>query len=186
MKTKDMILCALAAAITAVLAPVSLPIGPVSITLGVFAVMLSGGILKPGYAFVSQIVYILLGCAGLPVFSNFRGGFQVLAGPTGGYLVVYPFMALLIALCAQWYGRHAAAKATRRFGLTLFFSMLASLILCYAAGSLWFAFQQQTPLKQALVMTVCPFIPGDVIKAILAVLVSVVLRRRLGHLLNRT
>ena len=99
MKVRGMVLAALFAAVTAVLAQISIPIAvsAVPFSLGIVGVFLSGALLGKKEAFFAQLVYILLGLVGLPVFSQFRGGFSVLAGPTGGYLFVYPLMAFVIA-----------------------------------------------------------------------------------------
>ena len=99
--TYDLVLAALCAALTAVVAPFSIAIGPISLTLSVFAVLFTGAMLRPGWAFAAQVVYIAIGAIGLPVFSGFKSGPQVLLGATGGYLVAYPLMALVLSLVCQ-------------------------------------------------------------------------------------
>ena len=99
--THDLVLAALCAALTAVVAPFSIAIGPISLTLSVFAVLFTGAMLRPGWAFAAQVVYIAIGAIGLPVFSGFKSGPQVLLGATGGYLVAYPLMALVLSLVCQ-------------------------------------------------------------------------------------
>ena len=84
--THDLVLAALCAALTAVVAPFSIAIGPISLTLSVFAVLFTGAMLRPGWAFAAQVVYIAIGAIGLPVFSGFKSGPQVLLGATGGRL----------------------------------------------------------------------------------------------------
>ena len=87
MKTKSMILVALFAAITSVLAllpAIPLPFSPVPITFQVIGIFLAGAILGPRLGFLSQLVYLLLGSIGLPVFAGGSAGFSVILGPTGG------------------------------------------------------------------------------------------------------
>ena len=88
-KTKQMVLIALMTAVTCVLGPLSIPLpfSPVPISLTNFAIFLAIFVLGMKNGTISFIIYLLLGAVGVPVFSSFRGGLQVLAGPTGGYLL---------------------------------------------------------------------------------------------------
>ena len=78
------VLCALFAAFCAVCSQLTIPIQPVPITLGTFAVLLAGGFLGSRYGLMSIVIYLLLGAAGVPVFSMMRSGVSVIAGPAGG------------------------------------------------------------------------------------------------------
>lgn len=100
-KIYAIIITALFAALTAVFSQISIPIGPVPVNLALLAVFTAAGLLSPGRAVLSQVVYLLLGAVGVPVFSGFRGGFAVLAGPTGGYIVGYIVAALTIPCCSS-------------------------------------------------------------------------------------
>ena len=102
MKTKDMTLTAVMAALICIAGPLSIFIGPIPLSLATFAVYLSGAALgkKRGTAAVG--LYLLIGIIGVPVFSGFSGGFQKLAGVTGGYLVGYLPCALLSGIGAEW------------------------------------------------------------------------------------
>ena len=95
---KEINLIAVFTAVTAILAQISIPIpiSPVPVTLSIFGVLLSSLILGRKCGTISQIVYILLGAAGVPVFAGLRGGLSVLLSPTGGYIVSYPIIALVI------------------------------------------------------------------------------------------
>ena len=93
--TKNLVLCAMCAALTCVLAPISIPIGTVPISLATFAVMLSAAVLGPKLGVISQAVYLLLGCIGVPVFAGFSAGVNCIVGPTGGYLMGYLVLALV-------------------------------------------------------------------------------------------
>ncbi|MFV0412405.1 MAG: biotin transporter BioY, partial [Oscillospiraceae bacterium] len=88
-KTGQMVFAALMAALIAVLAQIMVPIGPVPFSMAIFGVFFAGAMLPPLAASASIAVYLLLGIVGLPVFTGFKGGPQVLLGPTGGYLAGY-------------------------------------------------------------------------------------------------
>ena len=101
MKTKDICTIAVLAALLCVVAPLSVPVGPIPISLASFAVYLAGAFLgwKRGTAAVA--VYILLGAAGVPVFSGYEGGLQKLAGVTGGFILGYLPCAAVVGLAAD-------------------------------------------------------------------------------------
>ena len=160
MKTKNLAFCALMAAVTAVCAQISIPLpGGVPLTLSVAAVYLSGAFLGPGLAFASQLVYLLLGAFGLPVFAGFSGSLGVLLGSTGGYLLAYPLMAAAVALGRRLWGGKLPSLAA---------SMLIALLLCYAGGTAWFMAVTQKSLAVSLAACVFPFVPVDLCKIALA------------------
>ena len=86
-RTLDLATAALVTALIAASAWITLPLGAVPVTLQVFFVVLAALLLPPGWAAASMLAYVVLGAAGLPVFSGAQGGLGVLAGPTGGYLI---------------------------------------------------------------------------------------------------
>ncbi len=102
-RTTMMILCGIFAAVTAICSLITIPLGftPVPVNLGTLSVFLTGGILGKKYGTLSMTVYVLLGAAGVPVFSGFRGGIGVLAGPTGGYIIGYIVAVLIIGLLME-------------------------------------------------------------------------------------
>ena len=188
LKTKqsilDVTLTAMFTAVTAVLSQIAIPIGPVPISCSLIAVYLSGILLTPKLAVLSQIVYLLLGAVGVPVFANFGAGLAKLAGPTGGYLVVYPILALCISLCMRVYDRHILPKQNQMkhktaLAQTVTFMVAvlsAALLLCYLTGTLWFVFYAGASFQKALSLTVIPFIAGDIVKIILCTILTVFLR----------
>ena len=94
---KQITLTGLMTAVICLLAPLSLniPISPVPISLGYLAVYFVLSVLGMKLGVLSVVAYILLGLAGIPVFTGFTGGPGKLLGPTGGYIVGYIFMALI-------------------------------------------------------------------------------------------
>ena len=171
MQTRQLTRMALFTALTAVLSQiiVPLPFTPVPVSMATAAVMLCGALLTPRMAFLSQAAYLLLGMAGAPVFSGFGGGLAKVAGPTGGYLLAYPLMALLTALLIQRFGQGKTVVTIA--------AMLVGLALCYLGGSLWLAVSTGRTLVEALMAGVVPFIAADIAKAVLATVVARALPR---------
>ena len=188
-KTTYLVLCGLFAALTAICSYITIPLGftPVPINLGTLAVFLTGGILGRKYGTVSIVVYVLLGSIGIPVFSGFRGGISVLAGPTGGYIIGYIAAVFVVGLLAdRLMDRFRTNVQNGRRGsyasetLLLALSMVAGLIVCYAMGTAWFMISTGTPLWASLVSCVFPFLIGDAVKIIAAAL----LVRKLRPMIN--
>ena len=99
-KITTIVLCALFAAITAVLSQIAIPMpSGVPVTLQTFAIALCGFYLCTARATVSTVVYVLLGAVGVPVFSGFKGGIASIVGPTGGFII--GFIAMVIQLPAR-------------------------------------------------------------------------------------
>lgn len=167
-KLNKLILCAFFAAFTAVCSQIAIPLPftPVPINLATLSVFLSGIFLGAKYGTLSQIVYLLLGLVGLPVFSHFSSGPAIVFGPTGGYLIGYALAAFLIGLLTQKHRKFCTAF----FPLVLILSF--GLLLCYIAGTLWFMYLTKTNLLPALSLCVLPFLPGDALKIIAATLLA--------------
>lgn len=132
---------------------IPLPFTPVPVTLQVAAVFLAGYLLEPFNAFITMLLYLLLGAVGLPVFSQ-GGGLAYLAGPTGGFLLSFPVAALVISLL------------TRRVGALA--SGIIGLILIYLGGTLHLAQVLDKGFTAAFLVAVVPFIPADIIKLVFA------------------
>lgn len=173
--TKNMALIAVMTAITCILGPlaVPLPFSPVPISFTVLAVYLSAYVLGMKRGTVTYIVYLLLGGVGVPVFSGFTGGIQKLAGPTGGYLIGFIFMSLIVG----WFIDHFNAK-----NIPAFAGMFLGTLVCYSFGTAWLAYQTQTSFIAAFGIGVIPYIPGDIIKMIIAVLIGKPVRNSLKGL----
>lgn len=165
MNTKKIVFTALFAAILCILSPISVPAGPIPVTLSVFALFLTASVLPPAEAFFAVLVYILLGALGLPVFSGFNGGFHVLTGATGGYIIAYPFMALIVSICSK------KGTAAHIGGIA------AALLLCYAGGTLQYSVISGKTFSQAAAAAVIPFIIPDIIKSALALLIGKPLKK---------
>lgn len=161
------------AALTALCArfQIYLPFTPVPVTGQVFAVLLAGAILGSRLGFISQVEYLVAGAAGLPVFTH-GGGPAALMGPTGGYLLAFPFAAALVGLAARKAG-HSSLRLT--------LACLAGLPVIYAVGFAWYAIWmtaigEPARLMVVLSQSVLPFLVIDTVKAILAAAVAAPLR----------
>ena len=160
---------------------IPLPFTPVPVSLGLMATFVSGIFLRPKSALFAQIVYLTLGGMGLPVFGHFTGGLGILIGPTGGYLLAYPIMALIVAAAIEGYERNLAA----RFGSSklpllclAFCSLTAAMLVCYTLGTAWLMFLMKLSLSKALALAVYPFIPLDIFKMAFTALAILPLRER--------
>lgn len=169
---KELTIAAVLTAITCVLAPISIPIGTVPISLGVFCILLIGAMLPPHLAVMSVLVYIMLGTVGVPVFSNYEGGFQKLIGPTGGFLFAYPFMVLIISF--------AAILFKRKKVISLCLGMILSLVVMYTFGTAWFVIITRSTVKNALIVCVAPFILVDLLKMVCAAALSTAINKALS------
>ena len=160
----NMVHCALFAALLAVCAWISIPVTDVAFTLQTFGIFLTLGLLGGKRGSGAILIYLLLGAAGMPVFSGFRGGIGVLAGVTGGYLWGFLFSGII-----YW--------ALERIGKLP--AMIAGLLVCYLCGSLWFYLYAGGGIWVILLRCVVPYLIPDGMKIALAYSLS---RRLSRHL----
>ena len=176
--TKNLTLIALMTAVLCIVSPFAVPIGlsPVPVTFCTLAIYLSVFVLGMKRGALSCVLYILLGLVGLPVFSGFLGGAGTLLGPTGGYLIGYIFIALIAGTFID--------KRTGKWYVCLL-GMVCGTAVCYLFGTLWLAYQMQLDLFSAAAIGVLPYIPADLIKMVLAMLIGTPVRKSLNraHLL---
>lgn len=158
----------LIAALTATAAQISvpLPFTPVPFTLQPMIVLLGGAALGSRLGMASQVLYLLAGIAGLPVFAAspvLPQGLLRLLGPTGGYLLSYPLAAFLTGALAE--------RGFDRRYLTSVAAMAAGLGVIFACGVCWLAWFAQPSalgLDAALRTGLYPFIPADILKILIA------------------
>lgn len=165
--TKKLTLCALFTALTAIFSQIAIPLGPVPVNLATFSALLSGALLGSKMGGVSQLAYVLLGAMGAPVFALFRGGINVLLGPTGGYLAGY-------VLSAWTAGRIVERRGDTAAMLTL--AMTAGTFACLIPGIGWYMLLTKNGLAASLAVCAVPFFPGDAIKIAAAVILAKRLR----------
>ena len=151
--------------IVCTLITIPLPSG-VPLTLQTFAVALGGFLLGPVYGTLAVGVYLLLGAAGLPVFSGFTGGLGRFFGPTGGFL--WGFL-LLAWGCGLGRGRSLSLR---------FLPGLLGLFLCHLLGTLWYARTAGLALSAAGMTVSLPFLPKDIASLALALAFARLLEKR--------
>ena len=161
------------AALTALAAQVRIPLWPVPITGQTFAVLLTGAALGWRAGGAAQLLYLAMGAAGLPVFTEASGGINVLLGPTSGYLFAFPLAAALV-------GRMAERRHDRRFW-SMVGAFVAGSALVYVLGVVGLMASLGLALTTALQEGVVPFLVGDAIKAAAAGLLLPAAWRLLGE-----
>lgn len=171
--SREMALIALFAALTAVMTQIIIPLQPVPLSLGLFGVLLCAAVLPLKLSFTAQLVYLLLGAFGAPVFSYFSGGFHKLVGPTGGYLVGYLALTLVVGLLQRRFPRAGMLGGAVILGL--------GVAVCHALGTLWLAVGLGYTPGQAFLVGSAPFLVFDACKAVGAAAVGLRLRALLGR-----
>ena len=168
-------------ALTALAAQISIPVPftPVPFTLQPMVVLLGGAALGARLGMASQVLYLAIGMAGFPVFAAsavLPQGILRLLGPTGGYLMSYPFAAFVAGALAE--------RGFDRRYLTSVVAMAAGLALIFACGVgwlAWFARPVHAGLDAALRTGLYPFLPADIIKICLAAAVMPGVWKLLGR-----
>jgi len=172
--TRDLALVALFAVLTTVCAQLSLTLPfltSVPFTLQVFGVLMAGAVLGARRGLTSQLLYLLLGVVGLPVFAGFTGGPAVLVGPTAGYLWSFPLAAWLAGLAADRTGRRERGRVVL---YTLYAGMLAGIAVIYICGVIGLSVTGVAPnLRTAVRIGILPFLWFDLFKALVAGFVAV-------------
>lgn len=178
-KTYDMAYTAIFAVLIAICSWISIPT-VIPFTLQTFAIFLAVAVLGGRRGTLAVVVYVLLGAAGLPVFSGFRGGIGVLLNTTGGYIVGFIFAGLVMWLVERLFGRKLPAQVC---------SMALGMVTYLTFGTAWFMavyLRQTGPVGLGTVLGWCviPFLIPDIIKLMLALSLGSVLRRRLTGILG--
>ena len=171
----------LVTALTAIAAQISvpLPFTPVPFTLQPMVVLLGGAALGARLGMASQVLYLALGIAGFPVFAASavlpQGALRLL-GPTGGYLMSYPFAAFVAGALAE--------RGFDRRYMTSVIAMGAGLVVVFTFGVLWlawFARPVHSGLGGALRTGLYPFLPADIINICIAAAIMPGIWRFLGR-----
>jgi biotin transport system substrate-specific component len=153
----------------------------VPITFQTLAVMLTGLVLGPGRGFAAVGLYVLLGLAGLPIFSQGRSGLGILAGPSAGYIIAFPIAAGVVG----WLATVVIRRTTKARALWLFLSAtVTSVVFVHSLGVAGIVLNTKATLEQAFLSDVV-FYPGDIIKNILAAAIAVALHRAFPDILVR-
>ncbi len=173
MKTRDLAYVALFAAIVAVLGllpPIAIPVIPVPITAQTLGVMLAGSVLGARRGGLALLLFLAVVAVGAPVLSGGRGGLGVFTGPTAGYLYSWPVAAFVVGLLTQLFWR--------RYNLAyaMVANVVGGILVIYAIGIPFTAVYADVPLTTSFTGALL-FVPGDLVKAVIASVVAVGVRR---------
>jgi biotin transport system substrate-specific component len=161
---RKMVYASLFAALTAAGAWLAIPLSYVPVTLQTLFTMLSGALLGPYFGALAMIVYVLIGLIGLPVFAQGQSGLGTLAGPAGGYLIGFIVGAVVIGLLVR-------AKKKPGF-LWLCMAMAIGELVVYTFGVAQLALVSGMALDKAVYLGALLFVPGDLLKIIVAAAIA--------------
>lgn len=168
LSVQDMCMIGVSTAIIAIMAQISIPMpAGVPLTMQTFAITLIAIVLGAKNSALATLIYVLIGAIGIPVYANLKGGAGIVVGPTGGFLMTFPIMALLIGLGADFYKKNKA---------WLIVGILVGTVVNYIGGILWFCFVAKSSFWVGFDACVAPFIPTAILKAVLAVIVGLPVR----------
>lgn len=168
---RDICYVGLFTAVIAVMAQLSIPMPlGVPMTMQTFAITLAAVVLGAKLSTYATTVYILLGAVGVPVLANFSGGLDKFVGPTGGFLISFPIMALIIGLGVDY---------RKKFKGAFVVALVLGTVVNYVVGVAMFCILTSSPVSAGISACVLPFIPTAIIKAILASVIGFELRKRL-------
>ncbi len=173
MKTRDLVVVSLLTAMIVVLAlvpPIPVPFVPVPVTLQTLGVMLAGLVLGPSRAGLAVLLYVAMAMVGLPVLPGGRAGLAVLMGPTGGFLLGMIPGAVLTGWVSRRI-RFDREMPGRQITLNFIACLAGGVVLVYAFGIPWLATVTGMGLSKAA-MAVFVFVPGDIVKALIAATVA--------------
>ena len=153
--------------VVAAAAHVSIPLWftPVPLTLQPLAVLCVGLALGPVTGCLAMLAYLAEGALGLPVFSpgpTSPGGLAQLLGPTGGFLMAYPVVAMVAGGLTRWLAPRVSRFAAAAAACT------AAVCFLFACGALWLMSLAHLSAHQTMVAAVLPFLPGEAIKIAIA------------------
>lgn len=142
---------------------IPIPFSMVPVTAQTLAVMLAGSLLPVRHAAVSLLVFLMMGAIGLPVFSGGAAGMGIIIGKTGGYLIGFLVGAALISVLK---GKKPG------FLRLLTANAIGGIIIVNTFGVLWLNYITGIGITKAIAFGALPFIPGDIVKIVIAALIT--------------
>lgn len=172
--TKEICVTGVLTAVIVIMSQISIPMpSGVPMTMQTFAITLAAVVLGAKLGGFSALIYILLGAVGLPVFAGFTGGFSYFVDPTGGFIISFPIMAYIIGL---------GIDLNHRFKGAFIICLILGTIVNYVFGTFFFCFLTNSSIMAGIAACVLPFIPTAILKAILATILGIAIRRRLSQI----
>ncbi|MEG0843838.1 MAG: biotin transporter BioY [Romboutsia sp.] len=170
LSTRELIICSLFASITAILSQIAIPVTTVPFTMQIFGVMLCGMLLGEKLGFISQVIYLLLGAIGMPVFAEMSGGLGIIFGPTGGFILSFPIVTYIVGRFSNQY----------KSKIILILGMVLGLVVSYLIGTIQFCFITKASFISGIMMCVTPFIIFDLLKIVLAYSLGSIVYKRVS------
>ena len=168
---RDICYAGLFAAVIAVMAQISIPMPlGVPMTMQTFAITLAAVVLGSKLSAIATLVYLLLGAVGVPVLDNFSGGIDKFVGPTGGFLISFPIRAYIIGLGVEHRDAFKGAFPV---------AVVVGTVVNYIVGVILFVIVAHSTVSVAVSACVLPFIPTAIIKAVLACVLGLNIRKRI-------
>lgn len=158
---------------------IPIPVSPVPLSLGMAGLYLAALLQRPRECALTVGGYLIIGAIGLPVFAGFNGGLATFAGPTGGYLMAY-LPACVLGSCIQ---QRADGKNGAELAISMA-AMLAMTAVIYAAGSAWLCVLNGLTYIAALAVGALPFLPLDLVKMGLCMVVLGGWKRSAGRIMD--
>ena len=176
LSTREITLIGMCAALMAIFSQLSLPLPftTVPVTLQIFAVVIISVIAGAQIGTLSLIIFELLGAIGLPVFANLKGGFGIIVGPTGGYLIGYIIMAFLIG--------YAAYKENK---ILLFIASYFGVSIDFFIGALQLKMVTGMNIQASLAAGVYPFIIKDFIATAVAIIIGFKVKKSVQNIVKK-
>ncbi len=180
-RIKNIVLVGVMTAVVCVIAPISIPIGAIPVSLQIFAIYLALYVLDWKRGTLSFILYLIIGCMGVPVFAGYTSsGIASLVGPAGGYIVGFIPLAIVCGITFDHFPIDKATGKKKAINYAInFASMIVGVAICYAVGTAWFCYKASYSVGAALAVCVIPFIPFDIAKGICAMIVGPQIRKAL-------
>lgn len=137
---------------------IPVPILHINVTLQTLVVMIAGLLLSPIDAFISMLLYVLIGALGFPVFSGYKGGIAAIIGPTGGFIISFPIIAYLISFFNQ---------IKNSFIYQIILNVFFGIVITYLLGAIWLDYYIEKTLSSILSGMIF-FLPFDLFKVFIA------------------
>lgn len=159
---------------------IKLSISVVPITLQTLAVLLAGLFLKPKQAFISIFIVLVLATIGLPIIGG-RGGIGLIFGPTGGFLVAFPFGAYLLSVFTKKGLQSETLKQSKLLFIAyfVFTYLVLGLVFPYVIGIPWFMSYLDMGFMESLALACYPFLIGDSLKVLVTILILLALQKQI-------
>ena len=178
---RNLILSFGAAILIAVAAQIAIPIEPVPLTMQTAALFLIGLLLPVKYAAISVGLYLLFGAIGLPVYSDGKSGLDVLFGPTGGFLVGFLIITVMISYLSRNDQYQTTGKSFTQLLWTAARPLIVATILLQVIGILWGKAHTGSPWPDMYEYWLAPFYLNMVLKIVIAAIIVVPIWKRFSQ-----